>query len=112
MEKVIILAVTLLIIGFVVLGKLFFTYYKRYKDAQKDLSAQKRNSAYLATHITEMARIERSNRKLKGELKNAKTDEEIADIIDTVISLNNRRVQDDSRIDSAAKTSERRTAKD
>ena len=62
-----------------------------------ELAKQKRNSAYLATHAAEMARIERSNRELKQEVKNAKSDDEIVDIINTVLDRNNNLVQDNGK---------------
>lgn len=67
--------------------------WKENRELKAELEKQKRNSAYLATHAAEMARIERSNRELKVELKNAKSDEEIADIINTVLDANNNLVQ-------------------
>ena len=64
------------------------------KELRIELEKQKRNCSILASHAAEMARIERSNRELKSELKGAKNDEEIANIVNAVIDANNRRMQD------------------
>ena len=71
--------------------------WKENRELEAELEKQKRNSAYLATHAAEMARIERSNRELKQEVKNAKSDDEIVDIINTVLDLNNNLVQDNGK---------------
>jgi Tfp pilus assembly protein PilO len=68
----------------------------RNKELRIELEKQKRNSAYLATHAAEMARIERSSNALKKEIQGAKSDEEIADIINAVIDSNNKRVQNNA----------------
>lgn len=92
MTKVFIACLSVLGVCILVLSKVGMLYYKKYKEAQKELEKQKRNSAYLATHAAEIARIERSSKELKREVKNAKTDTEIADIINAVIDSNNKRL--------------------
>ena len=77
--------------------KSLFEAWKKIKELEAELEKQKRNSAYLATHAAEMARIERSNRELKREVKNAKSDDEIVDIINTVLDRNNNLVQDNGK---------------
>ena len=71
--------------------------WKENKELRAELEKQKRNSAYLATHAAKMARIERSNRELKQEVKNAKSDDKIVDIIHTVLDRNNNLVQDNGK---------------
>ena len=95
MAKVLVFCWIVLSVCILVLSKVGMLYYKKYKEAQKELEKQKRNSAYLATHAAEIARIERSSKELKREVKNAKTDTEIADIINAVIDSNNKRLQND-----------------
>lgn len=95
MAKVLVFCLTVFCVCILVLSKIGMLYYKKFKEAQKELEKQKRNSAYLATHAAEIARIERSSKELKREVKNAKTDTEIADIINAVIDSNNKRLQND-----------------
>jgi exopolysaccharide biosynthesis protein len=95
MTKVLIFCFVVFCVCLLILSKIGVKYYKKYKEAQKELEKQKRNSAYLATHAAEIARIERSSKELKREVKNAKTDTEIADIINAVIDSNNKRLQND-----------------
>ena len=95
MTKVLVFCLSVLGVCILVLSKVGMLYYKKYKETQKELEKQKRNSAYLATHAAEIARIERSSKGLKRDVKNAKTDNEIADIINAVIDSNNKRLQND-----------------
>lgn len=95
MTKVLVFWLSVLGVCILVLSKVGMLYYKKYKETQKELEKQKRNSAYLATHAAEIARIERSSKELKRDVKNAKTDNEIADIINAVIDSNNKRLQND-----------------
>lgn len=94
MTKVLIVCFSILGLGIIVLSKILAVYYNKYKKTKIELDKQVRNSAYLATHAAEMARIERSCKDLKRDVKNAKTDAEIADIINVVIDSNNKRLQD------------------
>ena len=95
MTKVLVFCLSVLGVCILVLSKVGMLYYRKYKEVQKELEKQKRNSAYLATHAAEIARIERSSKGLKRDVKNAKTDNEIADIINAVIDSNNKRLQND-----------------
>ncbi len=84
------------ILAFFIAAKDVKELLKQNKELSKELEKQKRNSAYLATHAAEMARIERSSNALKKEIQGAKSDEEIADIINAVIDSNNKRVQNNA----------------
>jgi Tfp pilus assembly protein PilN len=59
-----------------------------------ELKKQKENMAYLVHHAEEIAQIEQSQDKVQEEIQNAKSDEEVADIINAIININNARVRD------------------
>lgn len=73
-----------------VLLKLLKNEKEKSKQLAADVEKQKQNSIYLARHIEELAKIEKSKNKEIKKIKDAKSDEEIYDIINTVISANNQ----------------------
>ena len=58
-----------------------------------ELEKQKQNMAYLVKHAEEIAKIESDEDKVQEEIRNAKTDEEVVDIINAIININNARVR-------------------
>lgn len=90
MKSVFIYTAGILVIGF--LFRVLIFYYSEYKQLKEELAKQKRNTAYLATHAKEMAKIEADSREIERNIKEAKNEEEIADIINTIIDSNNERV--------------------
>lgn len=63
------------------------------KRLDGELEKQKQNMAYLVKHAEEIAKIESDEDKMQEEIRNAKTDEEVVDIINAIINLNNARVR-------------------
>jgi hypothetical protein len=49
--------------------------------------------AYLVQHAEEIAEIESDQSKVQEEIHNAKTDEEVADIINAIININNAKLR-------------------
>lgn len=70
--------------------------YKKNRDEIKRLEGevqkQKQNMAYLVKHTEEIATIAKDQDKVQEEIRNAKSDEEVADIINAIINFNNARV--------------------
>ena len=60
-----------------------------YKIENKDLQS---NIAYLVKHAEEIQKIQKDADEISNKIKGAKTDEEIVDIINAIISANNDRV--------------------
>lgn len=60
---------------------------------EAELVKQKQNMAYLIKHTEEIATIEKSEDQVQEEIRNAKSDEEVADIINAIININNARVR-------------------
>lgn len=58
-----------------------------------ELEKQKQNMAYLVKHAEEIAKIESDEDSVQEEIRNAKTDEEVVDIINAIINVNNARVR-------------------
>ena len=63
------------------------------KRLNGELEKQKQNMAYLVKHAEEIAKIESDEDKVQEEIRNAKTDEEVVDIINAIININNARVR-------------------
>ena len=63
------------------------------KRLEGELEQAKTNIAYLYRNAKEIAKIEKDEKKVSEEIKNAKSDEEIFDIVNTVITANNNRVR-------------------
>lgn len=60
-----------------------------------ELQAQKANLAFMVRHAEELAQIKKDQKTTGQKIAEAKTDEEIIDIINAVIASNNDRVRDD-----------------
>lgn len=59
------------------------------------LSSARQNIIQLTDYIEKLRKIKKENGKLSDKIKNAKTDEEIYNVIADIISDNNDRVQND-----------------
>ena len=58
-----------------------------------ELEKQKQNVVYLVKHAEEVAKIGRDKDKVQEAIQNAKTDEEVVDVINSIVSANNNRVR-------------------
>jgi len=67
----------------------------KYKIAelQRELADREINISYLVKHSQELAGIMHQNNEIQNKINEAKTDEEINDIVAAVIAANNDRVQ-------------------
>lgn len=63
------------------------------QDLKKQIEQLKKNVAFLVRHAQEMAQIEKEKEKIFQRIEEARTDEEIADIVSIIIDSNNQRVQ-------------------
>ena len=63
------------------------------KHLQGEVQKQKQNMAYLVKHGQEIADIEKEQNKIQEEIQNAKSDEEVADIINAIININNSKLR-------------------
>ena len=63
------------------------------QDLKKQIDQLKKNIAFLVKHAQEMAQIEKEKEKTFQRIEEARTDEEIADIVSIIIDSNNQRVQ-------------------
>ena len=66
----------------------------RIRELELEREEQQKNLAYLYKHAEEIASIKADRRHFENEIQEAKSDEEIIDIINAVISTNNVRVRD------------------
>ena len=70
---------------------------KRNRDEIKRLAAeltkQKQNMAYLVKHTQEIVKITQDQDEVQEEIRNAQSDEEVADIINAIININNSKLR-------------------
>ena len=85
--------VLVLILVLVIISKTLSSLKKENKRLEGELEQAKTNIAYLYRNAQEIAKIEKDEKKVAEEIKNAKTDEEIFDIVNAVIASNNSRVR-------------------
>lgn len=85
--------IAVLIILLVVISKTMSSLKKEKERLEGELESAKTNIAYLYRNAEEVAKIEKDEKKVSEEINNAKTDEEIFDIVNTVIAANNSRVR-------------------
>lgn len=72
--------------------KRVFALNDELKTTKAELEKQKANCIYLVKHAQELAKVETSEDSIDHAIEEAKTDEEVIDIINTVINANNNRV--------------------
>ena len=99
MKNVLIMLVIIgvLTAALIVTIKLLIEHKKEIKSLKEELEAQQQNIISLYKHAEEIAEIEKDRRKTDEEINESKTDEEMLDIINTVIAVNNNRVQNNSK---------------
>lgn len=85
--------ILVLILVLVIISKTLSSLKKENKRLEGELEQAKTNIAYLYRNAQEIAKIEKDEKKVAEEIKNAKTDEEIFDIVNAVIASNNSRVR-------------------
>jgi Tfp pilus assembly protein PilO len=96
-------AITPWFVSFALFVILAFAVYAAIKTLQKknqeirhlkgEVQKQKENMAYLVKHVQELAEIKKDQDKLQEEIQNAKSDDEVADIINAIININNSKLR-------------------
>ena len=85
--------IVVLILFLVIVFKTLSSLKKENKRLEGELEQAKTNIAYLYRNAKEIAKIEKDEKKVSEEINNAKSDEEIFNIVNTVIAANNSRVR-------------------
>lgn len=70
---------------------------KKSKDLEGIIELKNKTIAYLYQNAKDIAEINADKDKKQEDLSNAKTDEEIADVITDIINTNNNRVRDKTK---------------
>lgn len=86
------IAIVVLIVIVVFMSKMFRSLQEEKNRLEVELSKQKSNVVYLYRNAQEIAKIAKSEKKMSEEIKDAKTDEEIFNVVNTILNLNNSRV--------------------
>ncbi len=66
----------------------------RIAELERELANKEINISYLVRHSQELANILQNNAEIQNKIDEAKTDEEINNIVAAVVAANNDRVQD------------------
>ena len=77
--------------------KAYFKSKKKIKELEQMIENQKKNLIYIVRHSQELAEIDKSRSKVDKEISEAKSDEEVINIINTIIDINNNRLPDNSK---------------
>lgn len=94
----VLLLITVILTGIICIQKEKLKETKKEKQSLKDQVQQlQKNVAYLVRHAQEMAQIQKEKEKTFKRIEEARTDEEISNIVDTIICLNNERLQNMSK---------------
>ncbi len=100
----IIIAVIILsvVFAFVGMGIRIWFLNKRNKDLESEnanlyesLRQKEKNLKILTNHYSAVQEITASNKKLKDKIKGAKNDKEVFNVINDIITANNKRMQND-----------------
>lgn len=73
--------------------KLFFKQKKNIAVLKEEIKHLKDNMSFLCKHIEEVAEIEKNRISTAKKIGEAENDEEVIDIINSIISTNNSRVR-------------------
>ena len=65
------------------------------KELKNIINSEKKNLEQLSEYISKLDNIRKDEKELADKIKEAKTDEEVHNIINDIIALNNSRVQND-----------------
>lgn len=98
-QLTIIVALLILLVITVEIAVEFAKRNKRLKrnvsELENAIADKNKSIAYLLKHAEELANIQAYENDVKHKLEEAKSDEEISDIVGSIISVNNSLVQDD-----------------
>ena len=90
---IIIIVIAVLVIFLGISLKVISNQIKENKKLKADLELQQQNLIALYKHAEEIAKIEKDKNSTDQKIEEAKNDEEVLDIINTIISINNSRVR-------------------
>ncbi len=76
--------------------KLYLNEKKKTKELKDEIDKQKRNVAFLVRNAEAMQSIRNEKERVVNQIVEAKTDEEIADIVGAIVDANNSRVRNDN----------------
>ena len=90
---IIIIVIAVLFILLAVAMKIISNQIKETKKLKAELEVQQQNLITLYKHAQEIAEIEKDKNRTDQIIEEAKSDEEVIDIINTIININNGRVR-------------------
>lgn len=85
--------IAVLVLVLIIIAKMFRSLQEEKTRLEVEFSKQKANVVYLYRNAQEIAKIAKDEKKVSEEIQNAKTDEEIYNVINTILDVNNSRVR-------------------
>jgi hypothetical protein len=92
LDLILIIALSILVVILFACAKAGATDKKEIKRLENELEKYR---VVLLNYITESSQIKKDGQEIQKEIENAKTDEELIDILGDIISRNNQRVPND-----------------
>lgn len=89
---ILILIIIVLLLVIIVTAKICRKLQEDKSKLEIELSRQKSNAVYLVKHAEELAQIQKDEKVIENKIDGAKSDEEILNIINTIIDANNSRL--------------------
>ncbi len=68
---------------------------KEKKELTEDLETMSENLKYMYEHAEKISDIKKDRNRINGGINDAETDEEIIDVINSIVTVNNSRVRND-----------------
>ena len=92
-----IIAFVIVLLLLIVISKYLIKEKKETKKLQEELATQQQNIITLYKHAEEIAEIEKDKNRTDRVIEEAKSDEEVLDIINTIVAVNNGRVRNNKK---------------
>lgn len=86
------IAIAIMVVILTIVSKITKSIQTENNQLKNDLIKANANLTYLYTHAEEIEKIKTQEKKTSKEIKNAKSDKEILDIINTIVSNNNSKL--------------------
>jgi len=81
----------------IVVAKYLVKERKETKELKEKVETQQQNLVELYKHAEEIAEIQKDKSRTDNVIEEAKSDEEVLDIINTIVAINNNRVSDNKK---------------
>lgn len=92
-----VVVIMLLMVLLIYIANLTKTARQENKELKEEVAAEKERIGYLMRHIEELSKIKQEEKTISNKIEEAKTDEEISDIVSAIINVNNSKLQNNKK---------------